>query len=48
MSGPRRRPADVVQTVEEARRDTVALALTLVVTVLMFAAAAAADLQGWF
>ncbi len=37
-----------MQTVEEARRDTVALALTLVVTVLMFAAAAAADLQGWF
>jgi hypothetical protein len=34
--------------VEEARREAVALTITAAVTVLMFAAAAAADLQGWF
>ena len=44
----RRRPEDVVQTVEERRHTLAALALVGLLTVVIFAVAAAADLGSWF
>jgi hypothetical protein len=42
------RPSDVVQTVEERRHTLAALALVALLTVVIFAVAAAADLGSWF
>ena len=42
------RPSGVVQTVEERRHTLTSLAIVLVLTVGMFAVAAAADLGSWF
>lgn len=47
MTG-RRRPEDVAQTVEERAHTLAALTLVGLLTVVIFAVAAAADLGSWF